>query len=199
MSASAVQTHPLQVHADGPRALHMNTATNSWFRPCSVNTAKRQSHAWCRNAGYAARRAVFRISAPTGPQDKGHVRAVTRFQWELIYVFARECLIDVESQLTPASGCHTNRRLVRCERRSKCVLKMTRDDWRLCFVPHQWSIVMSANDVPARSLQVRAGRSRVLRASVAGSKWFRPCSVSKAAKERIRAWCRSFYHRSNAI
>eukprot|EP00415_Alexandrium_ostenfeldii_P003900 UN3900 len=129
------------------------------------------------------------ISAPTGPQDKGHVRAVTRFQRELIYTFAHECLIDIESQLTPASGCHTNRRLVRCERRSKCILKMTRDDWRLCFVLHQWPIVAGASDVPARSLQVRAGRPRALRVSVAGSKWFRPYSVSRAAKERIRAWC----------
>eukprot|EP00415_Alexandrium_ostenfeldii_P000270 UN0270 len=158
MSASAVQTHPLQVHADGPRALHMNTATNSWC------------------AG---------ISAPTGPQDKGHVRTVTRFQWELIYIFAHECLIDIESQLTPASGCHTNRRLVRCERRSKCILKMTRNDWRLCFVLHQWPIVMSANDVPTHSLQVHADRPRALHMNIADNKWFRPYSMNKTAKERI--------------
>eukprot|EP00415_Alexandrium_ostenfeldii_P004696 UN4696 len=66
---------------------------------------------------------------------------------------------------------------------------MTRNDWRLCFVLHQWPIVMSANDVPTHSLQVHADRPRALHMNIADNKWFRPYSMNKTAKERIHAWC----------
>eukprot|EP00415_Alexandrium_ostenfeldii_P004072 UN4072 len=49
--------------------------------------------------------------AATGPQETGPCQKCQSLRWEFMSIFTHECSI-IESQLTPASGCHTSRKIV---------------------------------------------------------------------------------------